>query len=200
VEGVQTDTAPALAGDANGSPPPTVPPSNPIEPKDAGVMSSAETVKDSSVTLPPSEKTVRQVEEEQMRGDVEPKNSFTERRIMEWLSAAFLFALVAIATLVCVVIYVFIRWRTTGQGMVAVSLPEKNSDGAGNTLLETTIGAAGKAVKTLADKMIQQPNQTGEAAGTSVTQDSAESNSIQPTHEEVFPEIASIEGSELEMI
>ena len=37
VEGVQTDTAPALARDATGSSTPTVPASNPTEPKDAGV-------------------------------------------------------------------------------------------------------------------------------------------------------------------
>jgi hypothetical protein len=198
--GVQTDTAPALAGDANGSPPPIVPPSNPIEPKDAGVTSAVESLKDSSVTLPSSEKTVRRVAEEKMQGDVEPKNSVPERGIMGTLSAAFQFALVAIATLACVVIYLFIRWRTTGQRTVAVSLPEKNSDGAGNTPVETTIGAAREAVKTLADKTIQQPNQTGEPAGTSMTQDSAESSSIQATRDEVFPEIASIEGSESSFI
>jgi hypothetical protein len=73
-----------------------------------------------------------------------------------------------------------------------MSLPEKNSGEAGNTSLEATIGAAGEAA--IADIMIQQPNQTGEAAGTSITQDSAESSSIQPTHEEVLREIASIEG------
>jgi hypothetical protein len=118
---VQTDTAPALAGDANRSPPP-VSPSNPIEPKDAGVTSAVESLKDSIVTLPSSQETVRQVAEEQMQSDVEPKNSVPERGIMGTLSAAFQFALVAIATLVCVVICLFIRWRTTGQSTVAVSL------------------------------------------------------------------------------
>jgi hypothetical protein len=42
-----------------------------------------------------------------------------------------------------IVIYLFIRWRKTQQKTVPVSLPEKNSDRAGNTPLETTIGAAG---------------------------------------------------------
>ena len=140
-------------------------PSNPIEPKDAGVTSAVESLKDSSVTLPSSPETVRRVAEEKMQGDIEPKNSVPERGIMGTLSAAFQFALVAIATLVCVVIYLFIRWRTTGQRTVAVSLPEKNSDGAGNTPVETTIGAAREAVKTLADNTIQQPNQTENLQG-----------------------------------
>jgi hypothetical protein len=186
-----------LAGDATGSPTPTVPPNNPVEPKDAGVTSSAESLKASSVTLPSSEKTVGQVAEEQIQqGDVEPKNIVPERGIMGWLSVTFLFALLALATLVCIVRYLFIRWRTTGQRTAVMSLPEKNSDAAGSTSSETTIGAAGEAVKPLADKMIQQVTQTGDAVRTSMTQDSAESSSIQLTHEEVFPEIASIEGSE----
>ena len=198
VGGVQTDTAPALVGGATGSPTPTVPPSNPIEPKDAGVTSSAESLKDSSVAPPSPETTVRRVAEEQVQGDVEPKNSVPERGIMGWLSAVFLFVLAAIVTLVCVFIYAFIRWRTTRQRMVAMSLAENNSEGAGNTLLETTIGAAGDAMKTLAKKMIRRPNQTGKAAGTLMTPDSAES--IQPTHEEVSPAIAPFEGSESSFI
>jgi hypothetical protein len=195
VGGVQVDTAPALARDAAGSPPPTVPPSNPIQPKDAGVTSAAAALRDSNVTLPSPEKTAGQVAEEQMQqGDVEPKNSVPERGTMGWPSAL-LFALLTIATLVGIVRYLFIRWRTTGQRTVAVSIPEKNFDGAGSTSSETTIGAAGEAVKPLADKMIQQATQTGDAVRTSMTQDSAESSSIQPTHDEGFPEIASIEGS-----
>jgi hypothetical protein len=61
VEGVRTDTAPALARDATDSPTPTVPVSNPTQPKDAGV------------TLPSSVEPVGRVAEEQVQqGNVEP--------------------------------------------------------------------------------------------------------------------------------
>ena len=92
VEGVQTDTAPALARDATGLPMPTVPPSNPTEPKDAGVTlpSSAESPKDAGVTLSSSVESVGRVAEEQaQQGNVEPKDSLPESRVA-WSSAAFL--------------------------------------------------------------------------------------------------------------
>jgi hypothetical protein len=64
VEGVQTDTAPALSRDATGSSTPTVPASNPTEPKDAGV------------TLPSSAESVGPVVQQ---GNVELKDSLPER-------------------------------------------------------------------------------------------------------------------------
>ena len=107
VEGVQTDTAPALARDATGSSTPTVPASNPTEPKDAGV------------TLPSSAESVGPVAECE-QGNVELKDSLPESG-MAWSSAAFLVAVIAIAVLLGIVIYLFIRWRNTGQRTVAVS-------------------------------------------------------------------------------
>jgi hypothetical protein len=87
VEGVQTDAAPAVARDATGSPMPTVPPSNPTEPNDAGV------------TLSSSAESVGRVAEEQaQQGNVEPKDSLPESRVA-WSSAAFLVAVIAIAAL-----------------------------------------------------------------------------------------------------
>jgi hypothetical protein len=92
VEGVHTDTAPAFARDATGSPMPTVPPSNPTEPNDAGVTlpSSAESPKDAGVTLSSSAESVGRVAEEQaaQQGNVELKDSFPESRVA-WSSAAF---------------------------------------------------------------------------------------------------------------
>ena len=120
VEGVQTDTAPA-ARDATGSPMPTVPPSNPTEPNDAGVTlpSSAESPKDAGVTLSSSAESVGRVAEEQaQQGNVEPKDSLPESRVA-WSSAAFLVAVIAIAALLGIVIYLFIRWRDTGQRTVS---------------------------------------------------------------------------------
>jgi hypothetical protein len=191
VGGVHTDTAPALTGDATGPPTPTVSQGNLNEPKDAGVIPSAESLKDSSATPPSSEKTVGQLAEEQVKqGDVEPKNG-VQSGIMEWLSAAFLFALVAIATLLGIVVYLFIRWRNTGQRTATVSLAGKNSEGAGNTALDATIAEAGKAVPPLADKEIQQPNKI-RSAEASMSQDSAQSSNSQPTYGELFPEIVSM--------
>ncbi len=63
---------------------------------------------------------------------------------MVWLSAAFLFALLALTALLGSVTYLFIRWRKTGQGTVAVPLLERNTEVAGNTLLEPTIESAGE--------------------------------------------------------
>ena len=152
VEGVQTDTAPALARDATGSSTPTVPASNPTEPKDAGV------------THRHRRQSVGRVAEEQVQqGNVEPKDSLPESG-MAWSSAAFLVAVIAIAALLGIVIYLFIRWRNTGQRTVAVSaatdpVSDKNSEGgAGKAPSETTIGKTSEVVMpisfALADKMI----------------------------------------------
>ena len=152
VEGVQTDTAPAVARDATGSPMPTVPPSNPTEPNDAGV------------TLPSSAESVGRVAEERaQQGNVEPKDSLPESRVA-WSSAAFLVAVIAIAALLGIVIYLFIRWRDTGQRTVSASatpspIPNKNLEGEEEKApLETTIGKTGEVVMHLADTL---PDQKG---------------------------------------
>jgi hypothetical protein len=100
VEAVQTDTAPALSRDATDSSTPTVPASNPTEPKDAGV------------TLPSSAESVGPVVQQ---GNVELKDRLPKRGMMPWSSAAFLVAVVAIAMLLGIVIYLFIRWRKTDR-------------------------------------------------------------------------------------
>ena len=189
VEGVQTDTAPALARDATGSPMPTVPPSNPTEPNDAGV------------TLPSSAETVGRVAEEQatQQGNVEPKDSLPESRVA-WSSAAFLVAVIAIAALLGIVIYLFIRWRNTGQRTVSASatpspIPNKNLEGGEEKApLETTIGETGEVVMPLADKL---PDQKGQGAAISISQNSAYSSKIELTNEEVLPDTVLIEPSEL---
>jgi hypothetical protein len=188
VEGVQTDTAPALARDATGSPMPTVPPSNPTEPKDAGM------------TLSSSAESVGRVAEEHARqGNVEPKDSLPESRVA-WSSAAFLVAVIAIAALLGIVIYLFIRWRNTGQRTVSASatpssIPNKNLEGGEEKApLETTIGKTGEVVMPLADKL---PDQKGQGEAISISQNSASSSKIESTNEEVLPDTVLIEPSEL---
>jgi hypothetical protein len=81
------------------------------------------------VTPPPSAESVGRVAEDQVQqGNVELKDSLQESGIIVWLSATF-FAVVAITALFGIVIYLFIRWRHTGQRMVP-SLPQKDSEGA----------------------------------------------------------------------
>jgi hypothetical protein len=179
---VQTDTAPALAKDGTGSATPTVTQSDPNEPKDAGVTPSAESPTDSSVMLPSSEKTVGDAEEQVEQGNVELNKGRPERGILGW-PGAFLFVVTALTAFLGIVISLFIRWRNTMQRTVAVSLPEKNSEESGDTPLETTIAEAAKVV-------------TGEGPATLMSQDSTNISDIRPTYGEVFPEIASIEGSE----
>ena len=185
VESVQTDTAPALARDATGSSTSTVPASNPTEPKDAGV------------TLPSSAESVGPVAEEQVQqGNVELKDSLPESG-MAWSSATFLVAVIAIAALLGIVVYLFIRWRNTGQRTVAVSavthhVSEKNSEGgAGKAPSETTIGKASEVVMpisfALADKMIQ-PDENGQSATISMSQNSGCSSKIELTNEEILPD------------
>jgi hypothetical protein len=188
VEGVQTDTAPAVARDATGSPMPTVPPGNPTEPNDAGV------------TLPSSAETVGRVAEEQaQQGNVEPKDSLPESRVA-WSSAAFLVAVIAIAALLGIVIYLFIKWRNTGQRTVSASatpspIPNKNLEGGEKKVpLETTIGETGEVVMPLADKL---PDQKGQGAAISISQNSAHSSKVESTNEEVLPDTVLIEPSEL---
>jgi hypothetical protein len=188
VEGVQTDTAPALARDATGSPMPTVPPSNPTEPKDAGM------------TLSSSAESVGRVAEEHARqGNVEPKDSLPESRVA-WSSAAFLVGVIAIAALLGIVTYLFIRWRNTGQRTVSASatpssIPNKNLEGGEEKApLETTIGKTGEVVMPLADKL---PDQKGQGEAISISQNSASSSKIESTNEEVLPDTVLIEPSEL---
>ena len=71
---------------------------------------------------------------------------------MAWSSAAFLVAVIAIAALLGIVIYLFIRWRNTGQRTVAVSaapdpVPDKNLEGGEEKApSETTIGETSEVV------------------------------------------------------
>ena len=98
------------------------------------------------------------------QGNVELKDSLTERGMMPWSSAAFLVAVVAIAMLLGIVVYLFIRWRNPRHRSVVVSaakdhLPERNTeDGTGKALTETTTGKTNEVVVpinlALADKMI----------------------------------------------
>jgi hypothetical protein len=195
VESVQTDTTPVLGRDAAGSPTPTAPVSSSTEPKDAGVAppSPAEPTKDAGVTLPLSGESVGRIAEGRaQQGNVELEDRLPERPISGWLSAAFLFAVVAIAALLGIVIYLFTKWRNTGQKTVAVSLPKTNSEvGVENGPLNTAIGK-NELIMPLADRMI--PDQTGQGAPTSVRQDSAHSSNLESTSE-VGPNTVSIESS-----
>src|SRR5215469_10338295 len=98
------DTAPALASNTTASPTSTLAESNPIEPKDA------------AVTLPSSEESGARVAEERVQqGSLELKDGRPESGTMLWLSTSFLFAVLAVAALAGIVIYLFIRWRKTQQ-------------------------------------------------------------------------------------
>src|SRR5213076_2860465 len=80
-------------------------------PKDSEVTPPAESPKDSSATLP-SEQTVGRVAEELVQQvNLEPKSSVRERGIKESQSAAFLFAVAAIAALFGIVMNLFVKWR-----------------------------------------------------------------------------------------
>jgi hypothetical protein len=111
---------------------------------------------------------------------------------MEWLSLTFLFALVAIAVLVGIVMYLFIRWRTSGQTTVAVSSPENNSKGADTKPLDPTIQEPSKVVGPSPDKQLQESNRTGESAAASMSQEPAHSSNRLPTYGELFPDIVSM--------
>jgi hypothetical protein len=185
-EGVQTETAPALATDAIGSTTPNLPASSPTEPKDAGV------------TLPSSAESVGQVAEVRVQqGNVELKDSLPESG-MAWSSAAFLVAVIAIAVLLGMVIYLLIRWRNTGQKTVAVSaatdlVRDQNLEGgAGKAPSAMTIGKTSEVLMpislTIADKMIQLPDETEQSATISMSENYAYSSKIDPTSEEVHPD------------
>jgi Tfp pilus assembly protein PilX len=203
---VQTDNAPSLGGHANGSPTETISESYSNEPKTADatstempktsdVISTAESSKNSVVTSSresPKELRAKLASEESIeraavqmvqQGDhPQPKNIFSERGIMELLSVAFLFALAAIAVLLGNVIYLLFRWLTTGDSTAAVPLLDKDSDGAGDAPLETTIPEAPNLVGPSADKEIERPNQKGRSAA------------AQPTYGELFPKIVSVKS------
>jgi hypothetical protein len=188
VGGVQTDAAPALSGDATGSPAPTVSQGNLNE--DVGLTPSTESMKESGVTPPSSEKSGQVAEEQMQQGNVEPKNG-VQRGNMEWLSAAFLFALVSIAVLLGIVLCLFIGWHSTGRGTYAVSLPENDSPVA-NTPSETTIGDGSKVGRPLPDEGIQERSQMERSVEASMSQDPAHRSNSQPTYGELFPEIVSM--------
>ena len=183
VQGVQTGTAPTLSRDATGSSTPTVPASDPTERKDAGV------------TLPSSAESGGPVVQQ---GNVELNDSLPKRGMMPWLSAAFLVAVVAIAMLLGVVIYLFIRWRNPPHRSVAVSaatdhLPERNSeDGTGKALTETIVEKKNEVVMpinlALADKMSQVPDENGQSATISKSENSACSSKIESTNAEILPD------------
>jgi hypothetical protein len=134
VEGVQTDTAPALARDAIGSPTPTVPVSNPTQPKDAGV------------TLPSSAEPVGRVAEEQVQqGNVEPDS--LQQGSRGWSSQAFLIVVMATAALLGLVVRLFMRRRRTVSASATPSPIPKNLEGGEQKApLETTIGKTGEVV------------------------------------------------------
>ena len=147
-----------------------------------------------------SAETVGRLAEEQatQQGNVEP-NSLPESRVA-WSSAAFLVAVIAITALLGIVIYLFIRWRNTGQRTVSASatpspIPNKNLEGGEEKApLETTIGETGEVVMPLADKL---PDQKGQVAAISISQNSAYSSKVKSTNEEVLPDTVLIEASEL---
>jgi hypothetical protein len=207
VQGLQTDAAHWSAREATGSPTSAVAANSPAEPKDANASSLAESPKnsgmasaaeppkdssmtsspaspkDSSVTLSSEESVGRGAEGQLQQGSGDRENSAPERGIVGWLGAALLLALAALAALLGIVVSLFIRWRNTGQRTAAVSLPEKNSEGAGDTPVKTTIAEASKVV-------------TGESPATLMSQDSANFSDNGPTYGEIFRGIASIEASE----
>jgi hypothetical protein len=100
------------------------------------------------------------------------------------------------AVLLGAVIYLFIRWRSTGQRAVAVSLPEKNSEvgiekGPEDSPLETPIGKS-DLVRPLIDRMV--PDQSEQGAATSMRRVSAYGSNLESTSE-VRPNTVSIENS-----
>jgi hypothetical protein len=83
--------------------------------KESDVAPSAEPSKDSSSALPSERSVGEAVEEQFQQGDPEPKNSNPERGMWVSQSAAILFAVAAIASLLVIVIYLFNKWRNTIQ-------------------------------------------------------------------------------------
>jgi hypothetical protein len=190
------------------------PPSSTDLPKDAGVTSpsptespkdadvtpppqSTESPRDADVTPPSSVGSVGQVAEDQVQQSaVELKDNLPESGSRGWLSKAFLVAVIAMAVLLGAVIYLFIRWRSTGQRAVAVSLPEKNSEvgiekGPEESPLETPIGK-NDLVRPLTDRMV--PDQSEQGAAPSMRRVSAYSSNLESASE-VGPNTVSIENS-----
>ena len=85
---------------------------------------------------------------------------------MVMLSAAFLVAVTAIAVLRCIVIYWLVRWRNPGQRAVFVSAA-----------------------------MIQLPDENGQHAAISMSENSACSSKIESTDEENLPDTILSESS-----
>jgi hypothetical protein len=204
-EGVQTGTAPALATDTIASSTPNVPVSNQTEPKDAGVTlpSSAESVGAESVRAQPvgAESVARVAEERVQQGNGQLKDSLQESS-MGWSSAAFLVAVMAVAVLLGLVVRLFMRWRRTLPVSATTNMPNKNLEGEeGKAPSLTTIGKTSEVVMpispTLADRMIQLPDETGQSAAISMSQNSARSNKIETTNEEVLPHTVLSKASEL---
>ena len=209
-EGVQTGTAPALATDTIASSTPNVPASNQTEPKDAGVTlpSSAKSVGAESVRAQSvgaesvgAESVARVAEERVQRGNGPLKDSLQESS-MGWSSAALLVAVMAVAVLLGLVVHLFMRWRRTPPVSATTNMPNKNLEGEeGKAPSETTIGKTSEVVMpispTLADRMIQLPDETGQSAAISMSQNSARSNKIETTNEEVLPHTVLIKASEL---
>ena len=204
-EGVQTGTAPALATDTIASSTPNVPASSQTEPKDAGVTlpSSAESVGAELVRAQSvgAESVARVAEERVQQGNGQLKDSLQESN-MGWSSAAFLVAVMAVALLLGLVVHLFMRWRRTLPITATTNMPNKNLEGEeGKAPSETTIGKTSEVVMpispTLADRMIQLPDETGQSAAISMSQNSARSNKIETTNEEVLPHTVLRKASEL---
>jgi hypothetical protein len=158
---------------------------------------STESPSDAGVTPPSSAGSFGQVAEDQVQqSTVELKDRLPENGLMGWLSKALLVAVIAMAVLLGAVIYLFIRWRSTGRKAVALSPPEKNSEvgiekGPEGGPLETPIGK-NNLVRPLVDRMIS--DQTGQGPATSMRQNSEYSSNVETTSE-VGPNTVSIENS-----
>ena len=91
-----------------------------LEPsKDSDSEFSGETSKESSPIRQSEQSVGKATEELSQQGDPEPKSSGPERGMWVSQSAAFLFALAAIALLLVVVISLFNKWRKTRQSTAA---------------------------------------------------------------------------------
>jgi hypothetical protein len=159
-----------LARGATGSPTPTVPVSDPTQPKDAGVA------------LPSSTEPVGRVAEEQVQqSNVEPDS--LQQGIRGWSSQAFLIVVMATAALLGLVIHLFMRRRrTVSASATPSSIPKNLEGGEEKAPLEITIGKTGE---------------TGQGAAIPMSQNSAYSSKIESTNEEVLPDTVLIEPSEL---
>jgi hypothetical protein len=167
-----------------------LPASNPTESKEAGVR------------LPSSADAVGRVAEEQVQqGNVELKDSLLEIG-MAWSSATFLVAVMAVAVLLGLVVHLFMKWRRTLPVSATTNMPNKNLEGEeGKAPSETTIGNPSEVAMPiglpLADELIQLPDDAGQRAAISMNENSARSNKIETTNEEVLPHTVFSKASEL---